>query len=159
METIPKTKKYTHDCNNCRFLGHYFDHDVYLCGESVIARYGNEPEEYASGHIKTFFRVLRTNERTGWKNEQGEQVSASWQEYFIQFAGKQKWMLACLCAFANDWVNKVIYKSDINKYEIIYNCSNNHCWSILSSERLGEGFCPYCGEKSVEVFFNQICFE
>jgi hypothetical protein len=48
--------RYQHDCNNCIFLGHYKEYDLYYCPSdrgaiysTVIARYGNEGHEYASG--------------------------------------------------------------------------------------------------------------
>ncbi len=53
-----ETPKYTHDCENCKFLGTHKDHDLYFCEDekdgffdTVIARYGNEGSEYKSGMI------------------------------------------------------------------------------------------------------------
>jgi len=45
------TPKFTHDCEGCKFLGHYEGHDLYYCaGEpTVIARYGSDGPAYASG--------------------------------------------------------------------------------------------------------------
>lgn len=52
-----QTKRFEHDCDNCVFLGHFYDHDVYICpseissskrGGSILARFGNEGREYAS---------------------------------------------------------------------------------------------------------------
>ncbi len=54
--------KYTHDCENCKFLGTHQDHDLYFCDNlekdsesdffsTVIARYGNEGSEYKSGMV------------------------------------------------------------------------------------------------------------
>lgn len=40
--------KYKHDCDACKFLGHFYDHDVYTCERSVIARYSDELSEYSS---------------------------------------------------------------------------------------------------------------
>lgn len=46
--------KFQHDCNKCEFLGHYYDHDVYICEReefprsSVVARYGDDGPAYAS---------------------------------------------------------------------------------------------------------------
>lgn len=44
--------RWTHDCDNCKYLGSV-DHargraDWYECGESVIARFGNEGANYWS---------------------------------------------------------------------------------------------------------------
>jgi hypothetical protein len=50
--------KYQHDCDKCKFLGQAMDDkefcDLYYCPQgghipTVIARYGNEPEDYRSG--------------------------------------------------------------------------------------------------------------
>lgn len=45
---------FEHDCDECAFLGHLLDHDVYVCpqggiGLTLIARYGDKPEENGSG--------------------------------------------------------------------------------------------------------------
>lgn len=43
------TPKFTHDCETCTFLGHFYDHDVYLCGnQSIIARHGDDGGDYYS---------------------------------------------------------------------------------------------------------------
>lgn len=45
-------KKYNHDCEFCRPLGNFQGHDLYYCNvhhPTVIARFGNEPEDYTSG--------------------------------------------------------------------------------------------------------------
>ena len=48
--------RFTHDCKRCTFLGQFGEFDLYHCDQfqwsripTVIARYGNEPWEYASG--------------------------------------------------------------------------------------------------------------
>lgn len=45
--------RYTHDCDDCKFLGHFENYDLYACrqswGPTVIARYGDEGGEYISG--------------------------------------------------------------------------------------------------------------
>lgn len=44
--------RFKHDCDHCISLGHYRDHDLYICGDeypSVIGRFGDSPEEYQSG--------------------------------------------------------------------------------------------------------------
>jgi hypothetical protein len=52
--------KFVHDYEDCKFLGHWYNHDVWLhhregdCG-SILARYGNEPWEYASSPIEDCF--------------------------------------------------------------------------------------------------------
>lgn len=53
--------KYNHSCDNCRFLGTYFDHDVYVCHNStVLARYGDHDSDYASMPIKVFLQNLHS---------------------------------------------------------------------------------------------------
>jgi len=46
--------RYLHDCSNCSFLGAYENYDLYVCArhgkiDTLIARYGNDGGEYASG--------------------------------------------------------------------------------------------------------------
>ena len=43
--------KYQHDCQECEFLGHYNNHDLYSCsnGPTLIARYGDDGPDYKSG--------------------------------------------------------------------------------------------------------------
>ena len=53
--------KFQHDCEKCRFLGHFHGHDIYICKatelsySNILARYGNDGPEYASdflGHLQ-----------------------------------------------------------------------------------------------------------
>jgi hypothetical protein len=51
----PSTRpKFKHDCEECRFLGHFEDRDCYVCmegkplSETFIVREGDEKPEYAS---------------------------------------------------------------------------------------------------------------
>jgi hypothetical protein len=43
--------RYEHHCNECTFLGQYDQYDLYYCSRegTVIARFSNEEDEYASG--------------------------------------------------------------------------------------------------------------
>lgn len=46
--------RYVHDCENCTYLGEFGTFDLYHCDTgtafpTVIARYGNEGENYKSG--------------------------------------------------------------------------------------------------------------
>lgn len=48
-------RRYQHDCEQCTLLGHYKEFDLYICrnkhkptDSTLLARYGNEPREYAS---------------------------------------------------------------------------------------------------------------
>lgn len=46
-------RRYKHDCETCKFLGHYNEYDLYYCSQTglptVIARYGDDGPEYTSG--------------------------------------------------------------------------------------------------------------
>ena len=33
--------KFEHNCEGCKFIGHYYGCDVYICSESIISRFGN----------------------------------------------------------------------------------------------------------------------
>jgi len=45
---------YAHHCEECEFLGHFEEHDLYFCGQgllgpNVIARCSGTPSDYTSG--------------------------------------------------------------------------------------------------------------
>jgi hypothetical protein len=43
---------FKHDCDDCEYLGHFDEHDLYYCkngGPTVIARWGGDGPDYASG--------------------------------------------------------------------------------------------------------------
>jgi len=46
---------FAHDCDNCTFLSSFNSHDLYYCKSehetTVIARYGNNGDEYKSGMV------------------------------------------------------------------------------------------------------------
>ena len=63
-ELISVPKRYEHDCNQCVYLGQYGNADLYACGpdaeesdedccekvlDTVLARYSDDPADYASG--------------------------------------------------------------------------------------------------------------
>ena len=63
------TPKYTHDCESCDFLGHFWGHDVYFCARrpgtmnrhgSWIARFGDDGPAYASMPSDVLLTTLRT---------------------------------------------------------------------------------------------------
>ena len=77
---------YEHDCDNCKFLGNYKSpesgdnqtYDLYFCpGEdTVIARYGNNGWEYASGlrfarpdGTPSLLEAKRRSIEKGWYHE------------------------------------------------------------------------------------------
>lgn len=53
----------------CRFLGHFFGHDVHVCtppgdlGASILARYGDEGHEYASMPLQLLLESLSDPDR------------------------------------------------------------------------------------------------
>ena len=90
--------KHTHDCERCTFLGHFCDHDVYICqdsggiGPSIIARFGDDGPEYASTPLRIFQRQINENSRIG-----GNDWSMPFRDYL--FSDKvipyhKAWMLA-----------------------------------------------------------------
>ena len=42
---------YEHDCEECKFLGVYDNHDLYVCNNEIVARYGENPWNYKSCHV------------------------------------------------------------------------------------------------------------
>lgn len=58
-------KHYKHDCSRCIFLGSWINNnkfDLYFCSQNglptVIARYGNKPQDYHSGLNMTGIKPL-----------------------------------------------------------------------------------------------------
>lgn len=60
MNSSTEEPRYVHDCDKCVFLGQYrctqtkhearyHNYDLYVCGDNVVARYGNEGPAYSSG--------------------------------------------------------------------------------------------------------------
>jgi hypothetical protein len=62
--------RYKHDCSACKFLGEYYEYDLYWCPQSaanrptVIARYGDEGWKYSSGMPDELHRVSFPDEPT-----------------------------------------------------------------------------------------------
>jgi hypothetical protein len=54
--------KYAHDCNACKFLGHFVGYDVYTCpnNSSIIARFSSYEPNYVSMN-RDHFRTMITN--------------------------------------------------------------------------------------------------
>lgn len=58
LRTSDESPRYTHDCEDCTFLGFHKHFDLYFCeqggaGPTVIARYGDHGSEYSSGLAHT----------------------------------------------------------------------------------------------------------
>jgi len=48
--------RFTHDCDRCTFIGRVGDRDIYTCDQggavnTVVARWGDEGQEYESGAV------------------------------------------------------------------------------------------------------------
>lgn len=47
--------KFQHDCEDCVFLGHFMDHDLYWAGHALfpgfVFRYGNKGPEYLTAGV------------------------------------------------------------------------------------------------------------
>lgn len=71
--------KFKHDCESCKFLGHFHDHDVYQCGTSLIARYSDEGHEYHSWPKSVFVDMMASPEWTEFKSTQAIAVALSCQ--------------------------------------------------------------------------------
>jgi hypothetical protein len=56
---------FKHDCDHCEFWGHWFGHDVYYCGGSIVARWGDDGPDYASSPLS----VLVTEQEPGYAIE------------------------------------------------------------------------------------------
>ena len=86
--------KYKHDCESCRFLGTFFEFDVYLCHQSIIARYGDDGPEYASSMISILLdQFTNPNYRMGLSDSK----SMAMQEWLFSndVCGYYKaWLLA-----------------------------------------------------------------
>lgn len=83
--------KFAHDHpSEFRFLGHFFNHDVYvtspgydgICGMgSIIARYGDDPSDYASQSLYTLLHQLTDGGKIGGTDKDG----ASWAMRFDEW--------------------------------------------------------------------------
>jgi hypothetical protein len=65
---------FKHDCENCTFLGHFYDHDVYTCGKSIVARYSDEPSKYASLPRSVFIDALGSD---SWADDKAMRAMAA----------------------------------------------------------------------------------
>jgi len=100
--------KYKHDCSQCTFLGHFANHDVYVCqiqGESLtslIARYGDDGPEYASCPVKVFQESVANNYTIGGSN----MPDMPYQEYLFSpyiSTYEKAWTLALMLrGFSNE---------------------------------------------------------
>lgn len=82
--------KFTHDCDRCQFLGHYFGHDVYVCNGggntlmgmgSIIARYGDDGPDYASQPLCVLKSSLTGGGNIGGTDNDGKSWSMPYTEW------------------------------------------------------------------------------
>lgn len=61
---MSESPRYRHDCDSCIYLGAFGRFDLWHCphcdGGSVIARYGDEGAQYASGPINLWRNLATT---------------------------------------------------------------------------------------------------
>lgn len=83
---------YTHDCNCCRFLGSYFNYDVWhhpgddggaFPGGSIIARYGNEGYQYASQPIRLLLDSINGDGFIGGTGTDGKSWRMPYRDYLF----------------------------------------------------------------------------
>ena len=61
--------RYKHDCDKCKFLGEWFEYDLYFHPaehgiETIVARSSDVPEDYISGiDLIRYFPALREAKR------------------------------------------------------------------------------------------------
>lgn len=44
----PEKPVFAHYCADCRFLGHFWSADLYVCATSLLARLGDDAPDYVS---------------------------------------------------------------------------------------------------------------
>jgi hypothetical protein len=94
MSSEITSPKYQHDCNACKFLGHYVGYDVYICpsNPSIIARFSDDGPDYVSMDLNEFQSLIRENKPIGF----GDGKSAPFQTYVMSGACRyfQAWLFA-----------------------------------------------------------------
>lgn len=74
--------KWTHDCEQCRFIGAMYSgrdlFDWYICGNTVVARYGNDGPEYWSSprDVVEDDKHLNISDSSGFRRIYGMNVLA-----------------------------------------------------------------------------------
>ena len=59
---LKDTMKFKHNCTSCKYLGFYYGCDVYICDNTILARYGDRDYEYGSGLLSVVVRDLTNKE-------------------------------------------------------------------------------------------------
>ncbi len=60
-----QSSRFIHDCGMCSFLGRTKDYDLYYCAKSiptVIARYGDNGQDYTSGMNSSLPELIEAKE-------------------------------------------------------------------------------------------------
>lgn len=86
LAALETMKKFKHNCDSCKFLGTFENHDVYICGNSVVARYGDKCHEYASMKAESLFKEFLKNPFEDLQKD-------------IEY--KMKWKIAMIAALVN----------------------------------------------------------
>jgi hypothetical protein len=73
--------QFTHDCDNCKFVGIINGMDVFTCGNSILARYGNDGPDYASISIVMFKAMIKNNGSIEGTNDDGTRWQMPFQDY------------------------------------------------------------------------------
>ena len=50
-QMLELSPKFVHDCDNCVFIKHFEEYDIYICKHIVIARYSDDPAYNMSWRI------------------------------------------------------------------------------------------------------------
>ena len=91
-----KPKFQQDDCDKCEFIGHWFSHDVYICGQSVVARFGDEAHEYICQDLHDIWKKLLPDHRIGGVGPSGEDIQ-TWTDYLFSPEGSDAYK-AVVCA-------------------------------------------------------------
>jgi len=68
IEASNEGPRYSHDCDECQYLGDYHGDDVYQCkGLELIRRFGNEGQEYSSMDVKMVKTLTAMGVLTEWE--------------------------------------------------------------------------------------------
>ena len=60
LSSVSHKPRYEHDCNKCFYLGWLEEFDIYICGETILYRYGNERHEYGSREVSLMQSIYWT---------------------------------------------------------------------------------------------------
>lgn len=69
----PISPHFTHDCDDCTFIGHYEGHDIYRCEQggimpTIIARWGSDGPQYSSGPMVAIGDIMLSIRTGSWRD-------------------------------------------------------------------------------------------